>query len=78
MNGNGFEKLLDRYYAQTNLRHDKSQIGPKLRPLKNLWGFTKLVHFGTGLGRHPDDTVDGSDEWWEVNTKVFLNFLFHV
>lgn len=53
------------YFVATNLMHDRTQIGSRIRQLKDLWQFIQRLRNDTGLGRTSDGRVDAPDEWWE-------------
>jgi len=73
MNKSGMREVIARYYVATNLVHDRTQIGNRIRQLKGYWQFIQRLRNDTGLGRRYDGTVDATEKWWEDNTKVIAN-----
>ena len=70
MNKIGMREVIGRYFAATNLVHDRVLIANWIRQLKGLWQFVQRLRNDTGLGRRDDGTTDAIDQWWEDNTKV--------
>ena len=75
MNKSGMREVIGRYYFATNLVHDRTQIGNRIRQLKGYWQFIQRLHNDTGLGRRADGTIDATDQWWEDNTTVIAKLL---
>ena len=75
MNKTGMREVIGRYFAATNLVHDRVLIANWIRQLKGLWQFVQRLRNDTGLGRRDDATVDATDQWWEDNTKVLAKLL---
>jgi len=73
MNKSGMREVIARYYVATNLVHDRTQIGNRIRQLKGYWQFIQRLRNDTGLGRRYDGTIDATEKWWEDNTKVIAN-----
>jgi len=73
MNKSGMREVIARYYVATNLVHDRTRIGNRIRQLKGYWQFIQRLRNDTGLGRRYDGTVDATEKWWEDNTKVIAN-----
>ena len=73
MNKSGMREVIARYYVATNLVHDRTQIGNRIRQLKGYWQFIQRLHNDTSLGRRYDGTVDATEKWLEDNTKVIAN-----
>ena len=75
MSKTGMREVIGRYFAATNLVHDRVQIANRIRQLKGLWQFIQRLLNDTGLGRRDDGTIDTTDQWWEDNTKVLAKLL---
>ena len=75
MNKTGMNEVIGRYYAATNLVHDRVQIANRIGQLKGLWQFIQRLRNDTGLGHRDDGTIDATNEWWEANTKVLAKLL---
>jgi len=73
MNKSGMRDVIARYYVATNLVHDRTQIGNRIRQFKGYWQFIQRLRNDTGLGRRYDGIVDATEKWWEDNTKVIAN-----
>ena len=73
MNKSGMREVIARYYVATNLVHDRTHIGNRIRELKGYWQFIQRLRDDTSLGRRYDGTVDATEKWWEDNTKVIAN-----
>jgi len=72
MTKKGWDEVLTRFRAATNLVHDKEQLGSRYRQLKSLYGFIKKLKTQAGLGRREDGSVIATEDWWENNTKVLV------
>jgi hypothetical protein len=70
MNKEGWKDIIERYYATTNLVHNREQFASRLRQLKGLSGFINKLCKDSSLGRREDGSVLATDEWWKANTKV--------
>ena len=66
-------EVIARYYVATNLVHDRTHIGNRIRELKGYWQFIQRLRNDTGLGRRYDGTVDATEKWWVDNTEVIVN-----
>ena len=75
MNKTRMMEVIGRYFAATNLVHDRVQIANRIGQLKGLWQFIQRLRNDTGLGRRDDGTIDTTDQWWEDNTKVLAKLL---
>ena len=62
MNKTGMREVIGRYYFATNLVHDRTQIGNRIRHLKEYWQFIQRLRNDTGLGRRSDGTFDATDQ----------------
>ena len=65
MNKSGWRDLIARYYAATDLVHDKDQFKSKLRQLRHLWHFINDLRKASGLGKREDGSM-----WQERNQKI--------
>lgn len=70
MSKTGWKDIIERYYAATDLVHDREQFGNRYRQLKGLWGFIQKLRKDTGLGRTERGLVDATNDRWKANTKV--------
>ena len=75
MNKTGMNEVIGRYYAATNLVHDRVEIAKRIRQLKEYWQFIQRLRNDTGLGHRADGTIDATDQWWEDNTTVIAKLL---
>ncbi|KAG2604737.1 uncharacterized protein LOC120669828 [Panicum virgatum] len=65
MNGSGYQAIIDGYYLQTGLKHDRQQMKNEITQLKSLYSFWRVMQAHTGLGRIPDGSVDAESNWWK-------------
>ena len=75
MNKTRMNEVIGRYYAATNLVHDRVQIANRIRQLKGYWQFIQRLRNDTGLCHRANGTIDATDQWWEDNTKVIAKLL---
>jgi hypothetical protein len=71
MSKTGWRDVIARFYAATNLVHDREQFKSRLRQLRHLWNFINQLRNASGLGRREDGSVLATDDWWSANTMVF-------
>ncbi|CAN6203603.1 unnamed protein product [Urochloa humidicola] len=69
MKPRGYKELAEKYYISTGLKHDKGQFRNRKDQLRVLYCFWVDLQKETGLGLHPDGTVNAPAWWWEKNTK---------
>ena len=62
MNKSGMREVIGRYFAATNLVHDRVQIANRIGQLKGLWQFIQRLRNDTGLGHRYDGTVDATEK----------------
>ena len=75
MNKTWMNEVIRRYYAATNLVHDRVEIANRIRQLKEYWQFIQRLRNDTSLGHRADGIIDATDQWWEDNTKVIVKLL---
>lgn len=64
--------IADKFYDTYGVRHPWIKFRNKFNSCKKQYGAMKrLTHNRTGLGYHPDGSIDMSDDWWEQRTKPF-------
>ena len=68
-------EVIGRYYAVTNLVHDRVQIANRIRQLKGYCQFIQRLRNDTGLCHRANGTIDATNQWWEDNTKVIAKLL---
>lgn len=62
----GYSILVQWFFTETNLLHDKTQFRNRIRQLKQMYDFVKdITTRRTGLGTGPDGWPVVDDEWWE-------------
>ncbi|XP_048593266.1 uncharacterized protein LOC106441164 [Brassica napus] len=62
--------IADKFYDTYGVRHPWIKFRNKFNSCKKQYGAMKrLTHNRTGLGYHPDGSIDMSDDWWEQRCK---------
>lgn len=70
MTTEGYRELEAKYYDATRLKHNRKQLGGRIRTLKQMYGFIKDMHTDSGLGRDEHGWPTASKGWWDTKTKV--------
>jgi len=69
MNG-AVQAIINGYFLQTGLEHDRQQIKNEIGQLKSLYSFWRMLQAHTGLGRKLDGSIDVESHFWKTNIKV--------
>ncbi|WVZ94828.1 hypothetical protein U9M48_040672 [Paspalum notatum var. saurae] len=69
-----YRQLEAKFHFATGLRHDRKQLVGRIRTLKQMYGFIKDMHTGSGLGRDDQGWPTASTEWWDTKIKGCLEF----
>ncbi|RID46341.1 hypothetical protein BRARA_I03011, partial [Brassica rapa] len=62
--------IADKFYDIYGVRHPWIKFRNKFNSCKKQYrAMKRLTHNRTGLGYHPDGSIDMSDDWWEQRCK---------